>query len=93
MAPGGGDMQPADGRPALGMTLLKDIMPVEANDPMSWPPTERAGQVYNRENGKTYSRNMSVSTTGNQAGELLLRAYVGPPLFGKTNAGCAPSDN
>ena len=27
---------------------------------------------------------MSVSTAGNAAGELLLHAYVGLPLFGKT---------
>jgi uncharacterized protein (DUF2147 family) len=83
MAPGGGDMQAADKRPALGMTLLKDFAPVDATDP-SRPPAEWAGQIYNRENGKTYSCNMSVSTANNAAGELLLHAYVGLPLFGKT---------
>jgi len=83
MAPGGGDMQAADKRPALGMTLLKDFTPVDATDP-SRAPTEWAGQIYNRENGKTYSCNMTVSTEGNAAGELLLHAYVGIPLFGKT---------
>ncbi|MGJ7525365.1 DUF2147 domain-containing protein [Variovorax sp. GB1P17] len=83
MAPGGGDMQPTDGRPALGMTLLKDFAPVDATDPAR-PATEWAGQIYNRENGKTYNCNMTVSTAGNAAGELLLHAYVGIPLFGKT---------
>jgi uncharacterized protein (DUF2147 family) len=83
MAPGGGDMQATDKRPALGMTLLKDFAPVDATD-TSRSPTEWAGQIYNRENGKTYSCNMSVSTTNNAAGELLLHAYVGLPLFGKT---------
>lgn len=83
MAPGGGDMQPADNRPVLGMTLLQDFKPVDATDPAR-PPTEWAGQIYNRENGKTYSCNMSVSTASNAAGELLLHAYVGLPLFGKT---------
>ena len=83
MAPGGGDMQAADGRPALGMTLLKDFAPVDASD-SARPSTEWAGQIYNRENGKTYRCNMSVSTEGNAAGELVLRAYVGLPLFGKT---------
>jgi uncharacterized protein (DUF2147 family) len=83
MAPGGGDMQAADTRPALGMTLLKDFAPVDATEPLR-PPTEWAGQIYNRENGKTYSCNMSVSTANNAAGELLLHAYVGLPLFGKT---------
>ncbi len=83
MASGGGDMQPADNRPALGMTLLQDFKPVDAGD-AARPPTEWAGQIYNRENGKTYSCNMSVSTANNAAGELLLHAYVGLPLFGKT---------
>lgn len=83
MAPGGGDMQPADARPALGMTLLQDFKPVDAAD-ASRPPTEWAGQIYNRENGKTYSCNMTVSTATHADGELLLRAYVGLPLFGKT---------
>lgn len=83
MAPGGGDMQPADNRPVLGMTLLQDFKPVDATDPAR-PPTEWVGQIYNRENGKTYSCNMSVSTASNAAGELLLHAYVGLPLFGKT---------
>ncbi|MDP9992565.1 uncharacterized protein (DUF2147 family) [Variovorax boronicumulans] len=84
MAPGGGDMQAADKRPALGMTLLKDFAPVDASADPTRPPTEWAGQIYNRENGKTYRCNMSVSTAGNAAGELLLHAYVGLPLFGKT---------
>jgi uncharacterized protein (DUF2147 family) len=83
MAPGGGSMQPADNRPALGMTLLQDFKPIDASD-ASRPPTEWAGQIYNRENGKTYSCNMTVSTAGNAAGELVLHAYVGLPLFGKT---------
>ncbi|ADU35322.1 DUF2147 domain-containing protein [Variovorax paradoxus] len=84
MAPGGGDMQAADKRPALGMTLLKDFAPVDATADPARPPTEWAGEIYNRENGKTYRCNMSVSTAGNAAGELLLHAYVGLPLFGKT---------
>ncbi|WP_241027171.1 DUF2147 domain-containing protein [Variovorax sp. RKNM96] len=76
-------MQAADKRPALGMTLLKDFAPVDATD-AARPPTEWTGQIYNRENGKLYSCNMSVSTAGNAAGELMLHAYVGIPLFGKT---------
>lgn len=83
MAPGGSDMQPADARPALGMTLLQDFKPVGAENALR-PPAEWAGQIYNRENGKTYSCNMSVSTATHAGGELLLHAYVGVPLFGKT---------
>ena len=83
MAPGGADMQPVDTRPALGMTLLQDFRPVAASDPAQ-APTEWTGQIYNRENGKTYNCNMSIDLAGNGAGELVLRAYVGVPLFGKT---------
>lgn len=93
MAPGGGSMQAVDGRPALGMTLLHDFRPVDASDG-SGLPTEWAGQIYNRENGKTYSCNMTLSTADNAAGELVLHAYVGLPLFGKTQrwTRAAPQD-
>jgi len=48
------------------------------------PPTQWVGQIYNRENGKTYRCTMSVSGASHAAGELVLHAYVGIPLFGKT---------
>lgn len=77
MSPGnGGDMQPVDTRPALGMKILLDFLP-DADEPGQW-----RGQIYNRENGKTYSCLMSLGA----AGELVLRPYVGLPLFGKTQA-------
>jgi uncharacterized protein (DUF2147 family) len=75
MSPGGDDMKPVDTRPALGMTILIDFQPDADADHTQWQ-----GQIYNRENGKTYSCQMSLSPTG----ELVLRAYVGLPLFGKT---------
>ena len=65
------------------MTLLQDFRPVAASDPAQ-APTEWTGRIYNRENGKTYNCNMSIDLAGNGAGELVLRAYVGVPLFGKT---------
>jgi uncharacterized protein (DUF2147 family) len=80
MEAGGAPMQPVDTRPALGMTLLRDFRPSGTGQ----PPTQWAGELYNRENGKTYSCNMSMSGAGQPAGELVLRAYVGLPLFGKT---------
>ncbi|MDM0038020.1 DUF2147 domain-containing protein [Variovorax sp. J22G21] len=83
MSPGAQPMQAVDTRPALGMKILQDFVPVAAGDAGA-SPTEWTGQIYNRENGKTYRCNMRVSTDGNGAGELLLHAYVGLPLFGKT---------
>lgn len=78
----GASMEPADVRPVLGMKLLQDLVREPAGDTGKAP--EWYGTIYNRENGKTYKCRMSVSTEPNAAGELVLRAYVGVPLFGKT---------
>ncbi|MGH6646887.1 DUF2147 domain-containing protein [Aquabacterium sp.] len=67
-------MQPVDARPALGMKILIDFKP-DPGEAGHWH-----GQIYNRETGKTYRCQMSIG----QAGELVLRPYVGLPLFGKT---------
>ena len=70
----GETMQAADDRPALGMKILLDFKP-DGDNAGTWQ-----GRVYNRENGKTYDCRMTLDATGN----LELRAYVGLPLFGKT---------
>jgi len=79
---GAGEMKAADGRPALGLRLLHGFVP-EGSDPKA-VPTRWTGEIYNRENGKTYACDMSVDSAGNPAGELLLRGYVGLRLFGQT---------
>ncbi|SDC28949.1 Uncharacterized conserved protein, DUF2147 family [Variovorax sp. CF079] len=79
----GAAMEAADARPALGMTILRDFAPVDGGD-AARPPTEWSGEIHNRENGKTYRCHMTVSTAEQPAGELVLHAYVGIPLFGKT---------
>jgi uncharacterized protein (DUF2147 family) len=66
-----GEMKPVDTRSPLGMQLLNNFVA----DGDTW-----TGSVYNREDGKTYSARMSVNT----AGQLVLHAYVGLPIFGKT---------
>lgn len=79
----GEQMAAADDRPALGMKLLFDFVPSETEvvEPATAPvPVEWRGQIYNRENGKTYRCLMSIDATGN----LVLRGYVGLPLFGST---------
>jgi len=83
MEPGGAEMKAIDTRPALGMKLLFDFVPTRTDDAVT-PPTQWVGQIYNRENGKTYRCTMSVSGASHAAGELVLHAYVGIPLFGKT---------
>jgi len=69
-------MQAVDTRPALGIKILIDFR-AEGSDsaPRSWH-----GQIFNRENGKTYECKMSLDDKGN----LVLRPYIGLPLFGKT---------
>ena len=69
---GGGEMVAADNRSPLGMTVLKDFKAAGGGE---WQ-----GEIYNRENAKTYSCKMSLSTPD----QLTVRPYVGLPLFGKT---------
>jgi len=73
-------MTPADPRPALGMKLLIDLLPDEGET----PPTTWRGHVYNRENGKTYRCKVEVEAKPGAPGELVMRGYVGIPLFGST---------
>jgi uncharacterized protein (DUF2147 family)/glutathione peroxidase-family protein len=79
----GAEMAPADIRPPLGMVLLRHFVRSDDGEATS-PAATWSGEIYNRENGKTYDCVMSVSTAAKPAGELVLRAYVGIPLFGKT---------
>lgn len=79
----GAAMEPVDARPALGMQLLRSFLPA-SDAPASALPTEWTGDLYNREDGKTYRCRMSVSTASHPGGELVLHAYIGIPLFGKT---------
>ncbi len=83
MSRGAEAMQPVDTRPALGMTLLKDFVPTtgaqEGAKPEQWQ-----GEIYNRENGKTYQCHMSLQAAPDGRTALALRVYVGLPLFGKT---------
>ncbi len=44
------------------------------------PNTFEEGKVYNGEDGKTYSANISLQPDG----KLRLRGFVGTPMFGKT---------
>ena len=44
------------------------------------PNTFESGQIYNGENGKIYSANISLQTDG----KLRLRGYVGSPMLGET---------
>jgi uncharacterized protein (DUF2147 family) len=46
----------------------------------SEPNTFEDGKIYNGEDGKTYSANISLQADG----KLRLRGFVGTPMFGKT---------
>ena len=69
----------ADKRPALGMTLLSGFKPSGAK--------EHQGEIYNRENAKTYSATLTPVGTD----QLRVHAYVGIALFGKAQVWRRPS--
>ncbi|RYF40083.1 MAG: DUF2147 domain-containing protein [Comamonadaceae bacterium] len=75
MSAPGAEMAAADTRPALGMSILRDLRPGDGEARGEWK-----GEIYNRENGKTYS----ALVTAPSADQLVIRAYVGLPLLGKT---------
>lgn len=69
---GSGEMAAVDTRSPLGMVILKDF--ISSGD------GEWRGEIYNRENAKTYSCKISLGGPD----QLIVRPYVGMPLFGKT---------
>ena len=79
MSAPGTDMAAADARPALGMTLLSALRDTGSGD--------YQGEIYNRENAKTYRATLTPA----EPDQLLVRAYVGIPLFGKTQVWRRPA--
>ena len=79
MSAPGTDMAAADARPALGMTLLSALRDTGSGD--------YQGEIYNRENAKTYSATLTPA----EPDQLLVRASVGIPLFGKTQVWRRPA--
>jgi uncharacterized protein (DUF2147 family) len=65
-------MEPADKRPALGMKILSDFKP---SGEKQW-----TGEIYNRENAKTYRCRMTLVAPD----QLEIRGYILLPLIGKT---------
>ncbi len=90
----GGEMKPADARDPMGMQILTDFVPTEfreatapgAGGAQARVPTQWEGQIYNRDNAKTYRCKMWMGP----GGELMLRGYVGLPWFGSTSAWTRP---
>lgn len=68
----GAELAPADPRPVLGLKLLSDLRPAGEG--------ELKGEIYNRENAKSYSTVLSLAGPD----QLVVRSYVGLPIFGKT---------
>ena len=73
MSAAGQEMDAADKRSPLGMKILSGLKPSEDGATLD-------GEIYNRENGKTYSVRLSLQ--GPQ--QLSVRPYVFLPVFGKT---------
>ena len=79
MSAPGTEMDAADARPALGMTMLSGLRDSGSG--------EYQGEIYNRENAKTYRVNLTPAAPE----QLLVHAYVGIPLFGKTQVWRRPA--
>ncbi|MNV16079.1 hypothetical protein D3C71_1068320 [compost metagenome] len=79
MSAPGTEMTAADARPALGMTMLSGLRDSGSG--------EYQGEIYNRENAKTYRSTLTPA----EPDQLLVRAYVGIPLFGKTQVWRRPA--
>ena len=92
-------MKPADARDPMGMQILTGFLPTEfreaqrpevqrpgAGAAQARVPTKWEGEIYNRENAKTYRCHMWMGPDG----ELMLRGYVGLPWFGSTSAWTRP---
>jgi uncharacterized protein (DUF2147 family) len=77
MSRDGEEMKAVDARPAMGMKILQNFVSETFEDQRT---TRWEGEIYNRENGKTYACLMSL----NPDGSLQVRPYVGLSLFGKT---------
>jgi uncharacterized protein (DUF2147 family) len=60
-------------RKVIGMPLLWGFK-------MTDPNTYEGGHIYNGEDGKTYSANISLQPDG----KLRLRGFIGTPMFGQT---------
>jgi len=68
----GTKMAPATVSSTLGMKILIDFVPTASGE---WK-----GEIYNRENGKSYACIMTLAA----ADQLKVHPYVGSPLLGKT---------
>ncbi|MFN9209350.1 MAG: DUF2147 domain-containing protein [Betaproteobacteria bacterium] len=62
------------GRPLLGLKLMQGF----SRDGDGW----RGGEIYDPDEGKTYKATARLSDK--DANRLLLRGYVGVPMFGRT---------
>jgi uncharacterized protein (DUF2147 family) len=73
MSTPGGELVQADPRPVMGMQLLSGLRPVGEG--------ELKGEIYNRENAKSYSTLLTVAGPN----QLVVRSYIGLPIFGKSH--------
>jgi len=84
----GDEMKAADPRDPMGMQILSGFVASEFDDAGgARVPVEWKGQIYNREDAKSYRCLMSLG----EQGELLLHGYVGIPWFGRTSAWTRPA--
>lgn len=78
-----GEMQPLDTRPAVGMQILRGLTLADGEDPQA-SAAPWFGEIYNRENGRTYRCRVHLGTAQGAGDDLVVRPYVFTPLFGQT---------
>jgi len=78
-----GEMQPVDTRPAVGLQILRGLTPATGEDAQA-SGAPWLGEIYNRENGRTYRCRVHLGASEGAGGELVVRPYVFTPLFGQT---------
>lgn len=79
----GAEMQPVDGRPALGMQILRGLT-LAAGDDVGAADARWFGEIYNRENGQTYRCRVQLDAAEGHGATLVVRPYVFSTLFGQT---------
>lgn len=76
-----GDMQPVDTRPVLGLQILRGLQVANGDDASS-PQARWFGEIYNRENGRTYRCRVHIDAA--EPRTLIVRPHIVTPLWGQT---------
>lgn len=83
MSPNADNGESKTAKDIRGLKILRDFVLTSSVEDGA-QVNEWSGEIYDRENEKTYKCLMTLERTKNGRVELVLRAYIGFPIFGKT---------